>query len=157
MRATVSRAEVLAFVRSLGADPDLVADIEFTPHEIKVTTFHLDEQGNRHLVDPPGFRKDGDPPDEVATETTVIRIVGPSEGFVRMRHPGLDREIDVPAEGAGQRAAAGWEVVEAATGELSGGPYVWTGGEAVDDKQPESAPEEPKTPRRRKTSKESDD
>lgn len=157
MRATVSRSEVLAFVRSLGADPNLVADIEFTPHEIKVTTFHLDEQGNRHLVDPPGFRKDGDPPDEVATETTVIRIVGPSEGFIRMRHAGLGREIDVPAEGAGQRAAAGWEVVEAPA-ELADEPYVWAGGQAADDKQPEPpAPEEPKTPRRRKSSKESDD
>lgn len=151
MRATISRAELFAFARSLGADPMQTCRIEVLPDRVEVTTFHLDEQGRPHLVNPPGLRKEGDPPDEVATETTVIPIVGDGDATtVRMRHPALDREVDVPATAVGHHAVAGWEVVARETTP-----------EAEPEKSDESEPtpddDKPKnTPRGRRKSKESE-
>jgi hypothetical protein len=115
MRATISRAEVFALCRSLGADPLQTNHIEVFPDRVEITTYHLDENGNRHLVGPSGFRAPGDDtPSEVATETTLIPIVGEGNAeTVRLRHPDLPgQEIDVRPRGVGQRAMAGWEVAE---------------------------------------------
>ena len=143
MRATISRAEVCAFARSLGADPMHTCRIAVLLDRIEVTTFHLDEQGRPHLVNPPGHRKAGDPPDEVATETTVIPIVGSGDAkTVRMRHPALGREVDVPATAVAHLAVSGWEVVDTAAAPPESRPQ-----------QPESTPS---TPRGRRKSRESE-
>lgn len=104
MRATISRAELFAFARSLGADPDQVRNIEIEGHGVTVVSYHLDERGYRHVAEGT---------DEAAIETTVIKVVGEGDSdTVPMRHPDLPgRVIDVRPRGVGQRAMAGWEVV----------------------------------------------
>lgn len=155
MRTAISRSEVWSFARTLGADPDDTVRVEIVPGGVTVTTYKRDEQGRRVVVD-------GD----LATEVAAIAIVGEGDaGTVRMRHPDLRREIDVPASAVGHHAFAGWEVVpptEPATESTSEpGPSEPAGGgeaksaalmaEPVADEQPK------KTPRsRRKTSTEED-
>lgn len=103
MRATISRAEVFAICRMLGADPHLTRHIEIDPGGVTITTFRLDEQGRKYAGD------DGD----IAEQVTTIPLVGDDGAeTVRMRHPDLPgQEIDVRPRGVGQRAMAGWEVV----------------------------------------------
>lgn len=114
MRASISRAELCAFIRTLGADPDQVSDLEFDVGQVKVTTYLLDEHGQRHVEGGVKWAKPGDRPPEVATETTVIPVVGDGKvDTVPMRHPTLPgRVIDVRPRAVGQRAMAGWEVVD---------------------------------------------
>ncbi|WP_395109783.1 hypothetical protein [Actinomadura sp. SCN-SB] len=85
MRATISRAEVQALCRSLGADLAEVSSVQVTAQAVTV----IAESG-----------------------TTVIPVVG-ADGAERvaMRHPRLPgRLIHVRPRGVGQRAMAGWEV-----------------------------------------------
>lgn len=157
MRTTISRTELLAFVRSLGANPSLAQHIELGTNEIKVTTYLLDERGHRY----PAPGGDGD----AATEVTTIAIVGAGDAdTVRLRHPTLPgQEINAPAQSVSHYAAAGWEPVSE-----SGSPEPGT--EDTDDATGEPEPEPPapepdseddestetKPPRgRRKTTKES--
>lgn len=102
MRANISRTELFAFVRSLGGNPHETHRIEIDHKGITVEAYRVDEQG-RHMV----------AGDEIAMEVTVIPIVGNDgdQPTVRMRHPNLDTEVDVPATAVGQHAVAGWEVV----------------------------------------------
>jgi hypothetical protein len=153
MRTTISRAELFAFCRTLGADPMQTRDIRIFGDRIEVTTYHLDENGARHLVNPPGFRKEGDPPDEVATETTVIEIYGGSDDkTVRLRHPNLPgRVIDAPASAVGHHVVAGWEVATDERDESAPAAPA----EPEPDKQPEAPAPGEETPRGRRKSKES--
>ena len=125
MRATISRTELFAFIRTLGGNPYDTRRVEITPSGVEVTTFRRDERG--HLVG-----VDGD----AATDITTIAIVGSDgdQSKVRMRHPNLDREVDVPATAVGHHAVAGWEVVpdEPSTPQ--------------DAEQPDEAPEPPAEP-----------
>lgn len=104
MRAAISRAEVFAICRMLGADPDLVRHIGIDPGGVTITTYRLNEQGRKYV----GDRGD------VAELVTTIPLVGDdSAETVRMRHPDLPgQEITVRPRGVGQRAMAGWEVVD---------------------------------------------
>jgi hypothetical protein len=125
MRATISRAEVMAFARSLGADPAQTKAVYVQHDAVAVETYKLNEQGVRYV-------ESGT--DEAATDTTVIPIVGDMRrDTVAMRHPKLPgRVIDVGPRGVGQRAMAGWEVVstaQAAAQEQVGEPYEWSVGE----------------------------
>jgi hypothetical protein len=103
-RPTISRAEVHALCRSLGADPMQTSHIEIEPTHVTVTVYKLNEQGARYH---------DEATDDAAVEEHVIPIVGDGNAeTVRMRHPSLPgQEIDVRPRGAGQRAMAGWEVV----------------------------------------------
>lgn len=104
MRATISRAEVFALCRSLGADPDDVRDITVTPSEVTVTTYLRNAEGQKYF---------DEAADDAAMHRHVIPIVGDTRrDTVAMRHPDLPgRVIDVRPRGVGQRAMAGWEVV----------------------------------------------
>jgi hypothetical protein len=157
-RSTITRHELMAFARSLGVDPLQTQRIDIEPQQITVTTYHLDEHGNRQPDGPPDQRPKGEPRPKAATETAVIKVVGPAEGAVRMRHPNLDREVDVPATAVGHHAVAGWEVIEP---EAPSAPERTPDGKdpaaTPDDKPPEQpAPEAGQTPPRRRKSKESD-
>lgn len=104
MRATISRAEIFAICRMLGTDPNRTSHIEVTTSAVVVTAHRLNDQGRPYVGD------DG----EVATQVTTVPLVGEDGAeTVRMRHPDLPgQEIDVRPRGVGQRAMAGWEVVE---------------------------------------------
>lgn len=102
MRATISRAEICAICRMLGADPNDTKHIEVTPSAVTVTTYRNNEQGHRYVGE------DG----EVAMQVNTIPLVGDDGAeVVHMRHPDLPgQEITVRPRGVGQRAMAGWEV-----------------------------------------------
>jgi len=101
MRASISRSELFAFVRTLGGNPRDTAHIEITPQAVKVTTYLRDEEGRRVAAG-----------DEIASEVATIAVVGDGDAeTVQMRHPGIGREVDVPASAVGHHAVAGWEVV----------------------------------------------
>ena len=104
MRATISRAEIFAICRMLGADPNETRHIEVAPSAVTVATYRTDEQGRHYVGD------DG----EMATQVTTVPLVGDDGAeVVRMRHPDLPgRIITVRPRGVGQRAMAGWEVVD---------------------------------------------
>jgi hypothetical protein len=122
MRATISRAEVHALCRMLGADPDNVREIKATPFEVTVTAFLRDDAGKKYADPVSG---------DMATRTHVVPIVGDaSRDTVPMRHPDLPgRVIDVRPRGVGQRAMAGWEIVD-----------------PPPDPEPQSKPEAPAEP-----------
>lgn len=105
MRASISRAEVHAICRMLGADPDNVRDITMTPTEVMVTTVARNGDGKIVI--------DGNTGD-VAIGKHLIAIVGDtSRDTVPMRHPDLPgRVIDVRPRAVGQRAMAGWEIAD---------------------------------------------
>ncbi|MFC5187133.1 hypothetical protein [Actinomadura harenae] len=103
MRATITRTEVFAFARSLGADPRNIREITIEPLAVTVTTYRTDEAGQRVAAD------DGEPVREVTTIALVGEDGGPDR--VLMRHPLLDAEVEVPASAVGQHAIAGWEAV----------------------------------------------
>lgn len=140
MRATISRTELFAFIRSLGAVPKDVRSIQIEPDVITVETYRRDEDGKYVIAG-----------DDVATQVTTIAIAGSGDATtVRMRHPALDCEVDVPATAVGHHAVAGWEVVARETTP-----------EAEPEKSDESEPtpddDKPKnTPRGRRKRKESE-
>jgi len=123
MRATISRAEVHAICRMLGADPDNVRALTATPFEVTVSTRSSD---------------------------TVIPVVGDRDGdTVTMRHPNLPgRVIDVRPRGVGQRAMAGWEVVPPYDngGELPSGVGEVTSAEPMPVTPPPDSGSKPEAP-----------
>jgi hypothetical protein len=80
----ITRGEVATFLRALGLDPDAPC--------------HLDIERTQVTVTPAG----GD-----AAEVAIADAPAP-DGMVRMRHPNLPQEVDVPAGSEGQWAMAGW-------------------------------------------------
>ncbi|MFD0902332.1 hypothetical protein [Actinomadura sediminis] len=147
MRATISRSELHAFVRTLGGDPDDTLRVEIVPDGVTVTTYTRDEQGRRVVAD-------GD----LATEVATIAIVGDGDAdTVRMRHPGIGREVDVPASAVGHHAVAGWEVVpppaeQSAAPESDAVMTALKAESASVEEQPTTEPK--KSPRRRKNPEE---
>lgn len=140
MRATISRAEVMAFARSLGADPLQTKYIEVFPDRVEVTAF-LVKDGGRYVDEATG---------EPAEETTVIKVVGDMRrDTVAMRHPNLPgRVIHVRPRVVGQRAMAGWEVVPPYDngGELPSGVSEVTSAEPIPITPPPESGSKPEAP-----------
>lgn len=67
MRTEVTRAEVLEFLRTLGADTSRTKHVTITPFKITVDQFRLDEDGYK-VVDAGGF------PVEVSTEIAITEV-----------------------------------------------------------------------------------
>lgn len=140
MRATISRAEICAICRMLGADPNDTKHIEVTPSAVTVTTYRNNEQGHRYVGE------DG----EVAMQVNTIPLVGDDGAeVVHMRHPDLPgQEITVRPRGVGQRAMAGWEVVPPYDngGELPSGVSEVTSAEPIPITPPPESGSKPEAP-----------
>lgn len=146
MREAISRGELFAFARLLGAEPTETNRIEVTPTIVRVTTYRLDEGGGR-------FVEDG----QAAVDVAEIKVVANSgAATVRMRHPKLAQEVDVPESALMHHARAGWTVVDPDPPYDAGGSLIPAGDTAVpagagpDAEPPVTAGDEPQTPSQRR-------